>query len=438
MASGDCKWKQDIYQKLKQRNKREKLQFEGLIQSHTKLFDSSSALKSENVQLNVDTQRLKDENLSLQLKLEGGGGGGSGGGGEKFQALEQKLYKLQEELTEFHRKRGENAQQIIDLNTALQEKEKELQEKDGKLADSAANQNALRSAIKNLEQTILELEATNQMLKDEHTALQLAFTALEEKYKKVQEDNRELVDRWMSQKSKDADKLNDENDYQLRRRQAKLQKELAEAAKENINILPENASIPTKAQYKFDAHDGEVNAVRWSPSGRLFATGGADRKIKIWENIQGKCECKGILLGSNAGIMGLDFDLEESLILGASNDFASRVWSLQDQRLRHTLTGHSGKVMAARFLGDAHKIVSGSHDRTLKIWDLTSRAFRFWDSRSDNSTNEISLQGRITSLDLSPVLVISIHAVIACSWHPVGSYVLSSERQKKVILWSDI
>ena len=30
-----------------------------------------------------------------------------GGGGEKTQALEHKLYKLQEELTELHRKRGE-------------------------------------------------------------------------------------------------------------------------------------------------------------------------------------------------------------------------------------------------------------------------------------------------------------------------------------------
>lgn len=42
--------------------------------------------------------------------------------------------------------------------------------------------------------------------------------------------------------------------------------------------------------------------------------------------------------------------------------------------LQHTLTGHSGKVMAAKFLGEASKVVTGSHDRTLKIWDLISRA----------------------------------------------------------------
>ncbi|KAE8747247.1 hypothetical protein FOCC_FOCC006039, partial [Frankliniella occidentalis] len=101
--------------------------------------------------------------------------------------------------------------------------------------------------------------------------------------------------------------------------------------------------------------------------------------------------------------------------------------------LRHTLTGHSGKVMAAKFLEQA-KVVTGSHDRTLKIWDLRSRAcietkfagsscndlvtgdgsgttiisghfdkrIRFWDSRTEaSSVNDIVLQGKITSLDLS-------------------------------------
>jgi autophagy-related protein 16-1 len=90
--------------------------------------------------------------------------------------------------------------------------------------------------------------------------------------------------------------------------------------------------------------------------------------------------------------------------------------------------------MAAKFVGESQKIVTGSHDRTLKVWDLRSKAcietkfagsscndlvttdgsgstiisghfdkkIRFWDTRSaDCMSNEIQLQGKVTSLDLS-------------------------------------
>jgi WD40 repeat protein len=40
------------------------------------------------------------------------------------------------------------------------------------------------------------------------------------------------------------------------------------------------------------------------------------------------------LVGSNQAVNSLDFDSTGTLLLGTSNDFASRVWSLSDQRLR--------------------------------------------------------------------------------------------------------
>lgn len=43
-------------------------------------------------------------------------------------------------------------------------------------------------------------------------------------------------------------------------------------------------SVCLRAQ---DAHDGEVNAVRFSPGSRQLATGGMDRRVKLWEVIAG-------------------------------------------------------------------------------------------------------------------------------------------------------
>ena len=45
--------------------------------------------------------------------------------------------------------------------------------------------------------------------------------------------------------------------------------------------------IDINFDFEQDAHDGEVVAVKFSTSGRLLATGGSDRKIKLWETLAG-------------------------------------------------------------------------------------------------------------------------------------------------------
>lgn len=41
-----------------------------------------------------------------------------------------------------------------------------------------------------------------------------------------------------------------------------------------------------------------------------------------------------MLIGSNAGVMSVEFDNTGGHIVAASNDLASRVWTVNDQRLR--------------------------------------------------------------------------------------------------------
>jgi len=302
-------------------------------------------------------------------------------------------------------------------------------------------------------------------------------------------------------------------------------------------------SIPDRPRQSIECHDGEVTSVRFSPSGHHFVTGGSDRKVKVWEVGRGSFENVATLQGSSLSITSTSFDISEKLILAASNDEACRIWSLSEQRLRHTLTGHTGKVLSAKFFSaDSSKIVSGSHDRTLKIWDLRSkvctktifagsscndlvtsdvagtkiisghfdRKVRFWDIGCDQVVNEIQLHGKVTSLDLSPDMnyllacsrddslkvidlrtyqiistfksegfrvafdytracfspdgqyvmcgahdgsvyvwnaqtnvlekVLKEHktAVVATAWHPSGTLLLSSDRNKHVILWTDV
>ena len=48
--------------------------------------------------------------------------------------------------------------------------------------------------------------------------------------------------------------------------------------------------------------------------------------------------------GANQAITRMDIDPECKHLCASSNDYAVRVWSIEDQRHRFTFTGHSDKV----------------------------------------------------------------------------------------------
>ncbi|KAG5847705.1 hypothetical protein ANANG_G00129020 [Anguilla anguilla] len=489
-------WKKHIADQLKQRDRVQRQAFEELIHQYNRLLEKSDLQA-------VWSERLQTDKFDHQNRHDLSPAAEAGRGDALLQEMAHIRIRHQEELTELHKKRGELAQNVIELNNLIQLKDKEIQTNEAQILQYQRRISELEAECRGLGGSLQDLERANQTLRDEYDALQITFGALEEKLRRATEDNQELVSRWMAEKAQEANLLNAENEKDIRRRQAKLQKDLAEAAKEPLpidldddievlQVLQEDTAeatgdtspgraisrtpsrrvsrsppggildslthifgrrrsvslsldaaeterssavctevcLPTTALHTFDAHDGEVNAVCFSPGSRVLATGGMDRRVKLWEVVSGHCQMKGSLLGSNAGITSIEFDSAGSYLLAASNDFASRMWTVDDYRLRHTLTGHSGKVLAARFLLDNARIVSGSYDRTLKLWDLRSKVcmktvfagsscndivcteqcvmsghfdkkVRFWDIRAESIVRELELLGRVTSLDLS-------------------------------------
>lgn len=447
-------WRKSILNQLNERQIREQKPFENVINFCNNLFEKYDTFRSENVLLNIQKEKLLLENNELQLMCNNitNNGNNYNNNNTNGKILEKKMFQMQEELTELHRKKGDNSQLVIELKNNIEFKDKERIQLLNKLQETENQLIGSKSVCDSLEQRIQDMEKQHQLVKDEHQALQIAFNCLEKKFLDLDREHVELVSRWMSLKAKDAEKLNDENDKAIKIQEEKMKKQLEDAANEmkvdqnhtglqQLEIeTPVNdplfvcARIPTRVLFQFEAHDGEVNAIKWSPNSEMVATGGADRKVKLWQISDSSTLAllKGTLCGSNAAVTSIDLD--QDLLLASSNDFASRVWTLSDLKLRRTLTGHSNKVLAVKFLGVSNKVASGSHDRTLKIWDLNRHAcirtlfagsscndlvtcqgrdsviasahfdkrIRFWDTRSESSANEILLEGKVTSLDVSP------------------------------------
>lgn len=92
------------------------------------LFDSTLSLKNENLQLTIQNEKLKQGSHSPNSY--------PGADFTKISALEHKILSQQEELTDLHKRRGENAQMLIDLNNKLQEKDKQISAAEHRFVDN--------------------------------------------------------------------------------------------------------------------------------------------------------------------------------------------------------------------------------------------------------------------------------------------------------------
>ncbi|XP_003737760.1 autophagy-related protein 16-1 [Galendromus occidentalis] len=426
-------WRHETLDALLRRNQTERKVFEEIILTNARYQDQVEYLRQENTQLTVQNEKLRQENADLRSNSVSGSD-------STTNELQKKLFGLQEEITNLLRKKGEHAQQIIDLRNTLELRDKAIQIKESLIEEQRSKIESLQNENSRIKEESREIKETSQVVHDEYAALHLTYQSVERVNRQLEIENQDIISRYIALKAERATKMNEENEQFMRLRREQTQKALQEAAREEVMIkledgppMPCYSMVPSRLICKFDAHDGEVQAVQWSSSSKVLATGGADRKVKIWDYNQFSVSLRCQLSGSNMGITSIAIDSDDHLLLAASNDMSARVWTISDQRLRHTLTGHSDRVSSAKFFNGAQNVVTGSRDRTLKLWDLKKdccmrtlfagssatdviasdnsasnivsshfdKKIRFWDMRIDSMPTEILLANKITSLDLS-------------------------------------
>ncbi len=97
-------------------------------------------------------------------------------------------------------------------------------------------------------------------------------------------------------------------------------------------------------------------------------------------------------------------------IVSGSDDKTVRVWDAASGRLLLSLQGHLGSVLACAFSPNGTRIVSGSSDQTVRVWD------------ADSGRLLLSLQGHSGS-------------VFACGYSPDGGRIVSGSDDHTVRVW---
>jgi hypothetical protein len=130
----------------------------------------------------------------------------------------------------------------------------------------------------------------------------------------------------------------------------------------------------------FTGHTSVVNSVAFSPDGKQIVSGSADETVRLWDATTGK-PIGQPFTGHTSVVYSVAFSpVSEASpkeigkrIVSGSADRTVRLWDATTGKpIGLPLTGHTDTVSSVAFSSDGLKIVSGSFDKTVRLWDATT------------------------------------------------------------------
>ncbi|PAV85596.1 hypothetical protein WR25_24970 [Diploscapter pachys] len=119
-------------------------------------------------------------------------------------------------------------------------------------------------------------------------------------------------------------------------------------------------------------HTDAVQDIAFDKTGKMLVSCSADMTIKVWE-FGSTYECMKTLKGHDHNISSVCFLPTGDAILSASRDFTIKMWEIQSGYCVHTFRGHTEWVRMVRVAPDGVLFASCGIDQSIIVWSLASK-----------------------------------------------------------------
>ncbi len=156
---------------------------------------------------------------------------------------------------------------------------------------------------------------------------------------------------------------------------------------------------------RFEGHEKWVSSVVVTPDGRSVLSGSNDRTARVW-NIETGEELFAVSHPAPVWSVAVSPDGRYfatgtggepdgpmwMLNIKQSDDNRIRYWGMWAGKLRREMTGHTHVIKSLAFTPDTQRLLSGSFDGSLRLWNV----------KNGSEITRIQGEGWVTSVDISP------------------------------------